>query len=675
MVDIGLDRFRQAVDQADDRAHVRLGERGDLTTARHSFGGRVVRWLVGTTGQDRIDNQRLLTDLQQGLKDKYGDDIGTEAFLQAVPEGSAAAVPKPLTVRQVRRAVTHAESASRAQLTLAACERARIFSPGHRKFAEITAALGIDPATLSDAQQREFKTELRRRVVEQAALTGAPPKLAEVADLAKQALRQTLHLPRPPGAIARPVERALGDRDRDQLQALATELGNHLAGQLRGLDREQQLNAVMSRGDAAKEALLHELAQELPDSDILTGSYRTADPVLQRFLDDVYEHAVTNLSDRRVDDLTVVVDGKTYTKNRELTRSGFGAIDLYEAASGEKIVIKTPLGATHEKFDEAVDELSAHRWAAGGDPTNLIGLKGALRTPDGMLQIALEYAPRGDAQGLIGDIDAALAGGRITQEQANLVRLTLLKDMAQAVQHVQETRGMVHLDVKAPNFFVDGDGVVKLGDFGTATKGKVRELYRSPIDNPLWASPELAKGASETKRKISAAFQKYRADRTAALRRLKELNPNASPEELTALGKDVNAEYEAKIRQEVGEFAVTGKTDTWSLGVDAYRMFVGKYPFGQKGDSDLKIENAVIDYQKRGAPIGLPRDASIGMGPLDRRELDVLVGGMLHPDPKQRPSLAQVLASPLLARPEVGGPESRRLIRQLTAASAQSTES
>ena len=675
MTDIGLDRFEQTVDGAADDARLRLGERGELTTARHSFGGRVVRWLARRpTRQDRVDNQRLMGDLLRGLQQKYGD-IGTEAFLRAVPEGIDAAAGKPLTARQVRNALTHAETTSRNQLTSAARARAVLYSPGHRKFSEIADAVGIDPATLTKAQRSAFKNKLLRRIVAQATATGTQPGLAEVAGLAKQALRQTLHLPRPPSEIAGPVERALaavaaGDGDRDRLQALATELGNHLAGQLRRLDREQQLDAVMSRGDEAKEELLRQLAQQLPQPGILAGSYKSADPVVRRFLDDVYQHAVTNLSDRRIDDQTVVVGGKTYTKDRELARGSFGTVDLYEAESGEKIVIKTPLG---DGFDEAADELSAHRWAAGGDPTNLIGLRGALRTPDGVLQIALEYAPRGDAQDLIGGIDTALATGRITQQQANLVRLTLLKDMAQGVQHVQVTRGMVHLDVKAPNFFVDADGVAKLGDFGTATQGKVREMYRSPIDNPLWTSPELAKGSRETKRRSSQTFQQYRAARRAALANLDQLE--LSSEELTALRKNISSAYDIQIQHEFGTFEVTGKTDTWSLGVDAYRMFVGRYPFGQKGDRDLVIERAVIDYQERGTPLGLPQGARIGLGPLDRRQLDTLLRGMLHPDPKQRPSLEQVLANPLLAQPEVGGPEARRLIRQLTEASPRSTES
>ena len=112
---------------------------------------------------------------------------------------------------------------------------------------------------------------------------------------------------------------------------------------------------------------------------------------------------------------------------------------------------------------------------------------------------------------------------------------------------------------------------------------------------------------------------------------------------------------------------MTGKSDTWSLGVDAYRMFLGEYPFGQAGDSDLAIENSVIEYQKRGNSMGVPRGADIGMSGTEQRQLDRLIGGMLHPDPQQRPSLKKVLANPLISHPDVSGSKARELIQRLAA--------
>src|SRR5690606_26219272 len=128
---IGLDQFRHSVRGAGDDAKVRLGSGGELKTAKRSFLGRAVRWMFGATKQDRADNNKILGDLLSGLKAKYGDEVGTRAFLKAVPgvqlrdDGIYARSAKPLTARQVRTALV---TARRTPLR---------FAPGGDKFEQV----------------------------------------------------------------------------------------------------------------------------------------------------------------------------------------------------------------------------------------------------------------------------------------------------------------------------------------------------------------------------------------------------------------------------------------------------------------------------------------------------------------------------------------------------------
>ena len=494
--------------------------------------------------------------------------------------------------------------------------------------------------------------------------------LVGLLDEAAQA-RRTAASPRSRSDLAAAARDALAGGRPDELKELAVELGEKLAKQMRRLPQEQQLDAVMSRGDATKNQLLRELAGSLGAPGPLAGSYRTAAPAVKAFLDNAYDHAMTQLSDRRIDDDHVSIGGTTYTRERELTSTGFGAIELYRADSGDQIVLKRPTlepgKPPSTKFDEAAAELSAHRIASAGDPANVIGLKGALRGPDGTLQIAIEYAPGGDAFRLIEKTEQALEKGEITQREANLVRLTMFKDMVEGVRHLQDSANLVHLDVKSPNFFVAAGGVVKLGDFGTAAPGDLRELYRSPIDNPRWASPEFAAGSRDAKRRINQATGQYRAAQRAALAKVNQLKEVISGEELAILKQDVRAAYAIQIKADVGTFTVTGKTDTWSLGIDAYRMFLGKFPFEDPGGSDVRTENLVIAHHDDDGRVGVPGGADIGLGKSPTDELGRLLRGMLHPDPAKRPGLAEVLDSPLLQQPGVGGAEARRLIQRLAA--------
>jgi len=63
-----------------------------------------------------------------------------------------------------------------------------------------------------------------------------------------------------------------------------------------------------------------------------------------------------------------------------------------------------------------------------------------------------------------------------------------------ALRHVHERCGMVHGDVKPENVFVDGDGVVRLGDFGSARAPSEDDGRTRARGTPLYTPPEVCSG-------------------------------------------------------------------------------------------------------------------------------------------------------------------------------------
>jgi NIMA (never in mitosis gene a)-related kinase len=104
------------------------------------------------------------------------------------------------------------------------------------------------------------------------------------------------------------------------------------------------------------------------------------------------------------------------------------------------------------------------------------------------IYIIMEFCSGGDLQRLI---TSTRAHSQIINEDQ--IWLTL-SELARALQdcHEGEER-ILHRDIKPANVFIDGDGHVKLGDFGLA-RNLTSQFATTKVGTPFYMSPELVSG-------------------------------------------------------------------------------------------------------------------------------------------------------------------------------------
>eukprot|EP00039_Didymoeca_costata_P020386 m.341078 g.341078 ORF g.341078 m.341078 type:complete len:445 (+) comp19799_c0_seq1:354-1688(+) len=107
--------------------------------------------------------------------------------------------------------------------------------------------------------------------------------------------------------------------------------------------------------------------------------------------------------------------------------------------------------------------------------------------------IIMEYAPMGDLLARIEQCKSRRTGFSEDQIMKWFIQVCL------ALRYIHG-RGMVHRDVKSANCFIDDEGNIKLGDFGSsrtleASDDGMDELTcKTPVGTPMYMAPELCKG-------------------------------------------------------------------------------------------------------------------------------------------------------------------------------------
>ncbi|WP_276807783.1 protein kinase domain-containing protein [Castellaniella defragrans] len=395
---------------------------------------------------------------------------------------------------------------------------------------------------------------------------------------------------------------------------------------------------------------------------------------------------------------TVEFGGKIYTKEKALGSDGCGQVDLYRGEDGEAIVLKRPkepsisqpgspdqmegylqrLYQAREDANQVLrEEITVHRHIQeSGEHPNILPMLGELTGPLGEPVLVLPFAPKGDAFDLGHRLNLARETGQVDSHQGELMGLTMLRDVGESLRHLHERAGVLHLDMKPENYLIDGEGRLRLSDFGTSMIGVQQTLTTlHPVENDRYTSPEDLK-AKERKGYGDPGIRDRLFDLGLEQGKLIRSNKNAPPtEEMKALQAEIARLKEENSQIKQNQTIPLGpKSDTWTLGIMAYCMLVDSRPHarspfrdandgGQTSHETLRIlafgegSKTILDQVLEWHPDD--QDLRTRIENLSPEARD-LVNGLLHPDPERRMTLEQALSNPLFQQEGVGSEEIRQ---------------
>ena len=441
---------------------------------------------------------------------------------------------------------------------------------------------------------------------------------------------------------------------------------------------------VLSDGKGFKfdlqQALAMQVAPEKAVNGVIPNDIAKA-LITPRMLDQIYNKMAAQLmpGNKQIDENAIELNGIEYVKVRDLARGGNGVVALYESKNDSNVQIALKLQNDSGKgVEEMAHEYRVHRNAMGPQGhENVLEVKGMLRTSQGSLAIALELAPHKDIYEMGFKLDQAVKDGDLTEEQAKIVRLTLLQDMIKGMKHVQEDSHVIHMDIKPLNFMIGSNGVGKVADFGTAQTGSLYQMKLAPpIDNNRWQSPEII----HANRKIEIINEFKIPEKIGGLientfPKLKENIPEMQKAWKKLISTDIKLEFKDQVDELKEGIQLENKVDTWALGVSAYNLFFGNAnPFESTQQFEFQnkpiIDKAITDFQKN------PNSKLIGDG--DRMtstgdsDVDDFINLLAHPDPEKRPPLGDLVEHNIFhAEIGVGSSQARQVIEALARGDAQ----
>ena len=502
-------------------------------------------------------------------------------------------------------------------------------------------------------------------------------------------LRSVGMKPNDPAILTAAQVLATGGKDDSVVSTLGDKIASGFLGKHALIANREKF--ALSDGSALK----HQFKQALTAAlDGIQPAPNVDEKRLDRILDLVFNRAAAKmLPDGAVDGTStsvrisagksadlpnITLGGEEYKPTRFLGAGGFG--NVYEYASvknpDEKIALKLTNESTGEAVKEAAKEIRIHQSAYGKGCDQVLGLEGKMRMPDGRIGIALEIAPNGDVHEmseLLGkSIDKATTpgAGKITQNEANLLRLSLLKDMVLGLDHLHRKQHVTHCDFKSPNCFIGTDGTVKVADFGLSLKeGAVTGLDKAvKVDNPFFKAPELLRSERVGDRIDDFAEETVRVEAKREVGKLRELLPLATDKVLQTLATSILEPRRMELKEDRSMLFFDRKVDVWGMGASALHLFTGHSPVDHNSFMAVAADELVAyGANRNNQPLsdpdknGRPQNGAIGLK-TGNQQIDTLLGRMLAPDARDRASPSQLLRDPAFKTKGVGSDEARALI-------------
>lgn len=195
---------------------------------------------------------------------------------------------------------------------------------------------------------------------------------------------------------------------------------------------------------------------------------------------------------------SVTINGTVYSNPVRLGNGLWGeAVRYHNQAGQQPILVKSLMEQYALPYRHVMaEELRMHRQVMGHDGQghpNIVGLKGIAVCDDGSLHAIMEEAKGGNLQNFAVALNMLGRTGIIPRPVRQIVTRAILRQAAMGLQAVQDA-GAVHLDLKALNYLLDDDGIVKMSDFGSAQMlpedGSTLPIVN--MDNDVRVTRELA---------------------------------------------------------------------------------------------------------------------------------------------------------------------------------------
>ncbi|TDU70726.1 serine/threonine protein kinase [Prosthecobacter fusiformis] len=436
-------------------------------------------------------------------------------------------------------------------------------------------------------------------------------------------------------------------------------LGQLLIQEMNNLGEQDKKNFMLAltttRSAAWMDDILQDVGNAFPERfrDQFTSLTLPSNKQMKEILEAAFDELLTALPNTSEQNGNLIIlNGVQYQFEAQLGEGGLGIVSTYRKVPNQIGVEPEVIAIKKSKdddlgFDQLAKEVRNH--AQVGEHPNVPTFRGAVRSPNGELFIAMDLAPRGDMMKLAGKIQDAVSSGLISQTTANVIRLTLMQDVIKGLHHLQEQVGMVHVDLKMQNFFIQNDGVAQIGDFGISQTSLDSTVEDTKLDADYNKAPEIL---------IQGGRQKTRE------------------------GAIVNTPENKPFREaEVSEnlIKLNEKVDVFALGTAVYELFSGQSFLGDlAGGHDwyreyMALREYGLDPSRTVSTLGtdgkgnvMGTDGKSNVMGTGATALDRVLNAMLSPDPEKRPSMSELMNYSLFKQTGVGEVGVRDLIKLLT---------